>query len=446
MPNSTLLAVLARALMNGDPSPDQAVLRAYSTLGRKWYWVPGLVGRYAGTFANRPRPRQRQVVQFILNDKGFRDALNKYPAYIKVKQWVAAEQAMHPVPAARQWDLPPIATSGELASWLGVTTDELAWFADLKGLLTHGKLRHELHHYHYRILAKPFGSVRLIEAPKPRLKAIQRRILGSILEHIPPHPAVHGFRKGHSIKTFAAPHSNKRVVLKMDLHDFFPSIGGPRIQALFRTAGYPEPVADLLGGLCTNVAPKSIWAPMPDVDASAISDARMLYARPHLPQGAPTSPGLANICAYRADCRLAGLAEAAGATYTRYADDLAFSGEESFEHSVERFSLHAAAILEEEGFHVHHRKTRIMRQAVRQRLAGIVANQHPNIIRADFDRLKATLTNCIRHGPQSQNREAHPSFRAHLEGRIGFVQMINPAKGERLQALFKQIQWDGAGT
>ncbi len=96
------------------------------------------------------------------------------------------------------------------------------------------------------------------------------------------------------------------------------------------------------------------------------------------------------------DCRLTGLARSAGAEYTRYADDLAFSGGEEFERVVERFSTHVAAVLLEEGFTVNHRKTRIMRQGVRQRLAGLVANERMNVIRADFDRLKATLQNCVR--------------------------------------------------
>jgi hypothetical protein len=82
-----------------------------------------------------------------------------------------------------------------------------------------------------------------------------------------------------------------------------------------------------------------------------------------------------------------------------------------------------------------------MRQGVRQHLAGIVTNKHPNVIRGDFDRLKATLTNCIRLGVESQNRDAHPRFREHLEGRVSFVEMINPDKGKRLRALFEQIQW-----
>ena len=96
--------------------------------------------------------------------------------------------------------------------------------------------------------------------------------------------------------------------------------------------GYAEHVADLLAGLCTNAAPHRVWT------APASHELRDLYRRPHLPQGAPTSPALANICMYRADCRLAGLARSAGAVYTRYADDMAFSGDTDFERRVDRFS------------------------------------------------------------------------------------------------------------
>jgi hypothetical protein len=100
-----------------------------------------------------------------------------------------------------------------------------------------------------------------------------------------------------------------------------------------------------------------------------------------------------------------------------------------------------ALILEEEGFGVNHRKTRSMRQGVRQYLAGLVANQGVNVIRADFDRLKAILTNCVRLGPGSQTREEHPLFRAHLEGRVGFVETINAAMGNRLRRILEQIVW-----
>ena len=88
---------------------------------------------------------------------------------------------------------------------------------------------------------------------------------------------------------------------------------------------------------------------------------------------------------------------------------------------------------------MNHRKTRIMRQGVRQRLAGVVTNERLNVARSDFDRLKAILTNCVRHGLESQNRDGHQNFRAHLEGRVGFVESINPAKGRRLRAIFKNL-------
>jgi len=148
------------------------------------------------------------------------------------------------------------------------------------------------------------------------------------------------------------------------------------------------------------------------------------------------------MCAYRMDCRLAGLAQASGGVYTRYADDLAFSGTAAFERSVERFAAHVAAIATEEGFAVNHRKTRVMRRGVRQHLAGLVVNQAVSIPRVEFDRLKATLTNCIRNGPKNENRENIPHFRAHLEGRVAFVAMIQPERGMKLRRLFEAIQWD----
>ncbi len=207
-------------------------------------------------------------------------------------------------------------------------------------------------------------------------------------------------------------------------------------------AGYPEPVADLLGGLCTHATPRRFWKTLgKGIDVERMIEARALYAWQHLPQGAPTSPALANLCFWRADSRLTGLARAAGAAYTRYADDLAFSGDENFERGISRFAARVAAILEEEGFAVHHRKTRVMRQGVRQYLAGIVVNEHPNIVRADYDRLKAILTNCARLGPDTQNREAHPNFRAHLQGRVAFVASVNPTRGAKLRSLFTQIKW-----
>jgi RNA-directed DNA polymerase len=441
MPNPTLLPALARAFLAGETTVEAIVARSSRTLGRNWRWLRPLARRYVAAMAGGMRPRQRDVIEFFLCDPGFRRAWSNHFEELRIAHWLTEPQRMQPVAAASQWDVPIIESVGALADWLEVTPDDLLWLADLKGLAYKTK-NPRLGHYHYRVLTKKSGAIRLIEAPKSRLKEVQRRILAGILDKIPPHTAAHGFVPGRSAQTFIAPHLAKRVILKMDLRDFFPSIAGARAQTVFRVLGYPESVADLLGGICTNAVPRSVWnEAVGEADRERLYEARMVHTRPHLPQGAPTSPALANICAYRADCRLTGLARAVGAEYTRYADDLAFSGGDEFECGVERFSTHVAAILLEEGFSVNHRKTRIMRQGVRQRLVGLVANEHANVLRTDFDRLKATLNNCVRLGGQSQNKTAHPRFRAHLDGRIGWVESVNPAKGQRLRAIFDQIAW-----
>jgi RNA-directed DNA polymerase len=441
MPNQSLASALAGAFLAGEQTVEQVVARGGRTLGDSPRWLRSLVRRYVKVVAGQTRPRHRDVVRFILHDRGFLRVSSQPSREMPVAQWLSGPQQMQPVPAAETWDVPAIESAGALAEWLRLTPEELQWPADLKAF-GYKNSNPKLRHYHYRTLAKLSGSVRLIEAPKPRLKEIQRQILAQILDKVPVHPAAHGFVKGRSIKTFIAPHVGRRIVLRMDLQDFFPSFAGARIQSFFRTMGYPESVADLLGGVCTNATPRDAWkASAFDVDRQQLWEARAVYARPHLPQGAPTSPALANLCAYRMDCCLTGLANSAGAGYTRYADDLAFSGSEEFEKRVERFSTHVAALLIEEGFTVHHRKTRVMRQGVRQRLVGLVANQRMNVMRADFDRLKAILTNCVRLGPEGQNRDDHPQFRAHLEGRVGFVEMINPAKGKRLRGILEQIKW-----
>jgi hypothetical protein len=273
---------------------------------------------------------------------------------------------------------------------------------------------------------------------------MQRRVLHEILDLVPPHDAAHGYRRGHSVASCVAPHCGRSVVLCVDLRDFFPSIRASRVHALFRTAGYPASVARLLTGLCTNSVPDDVLAQWPQREgraASWASQQRFRFA--HLPQGAPTSPALANLCAHRLDRRLAGLAASAGASYTRYADDLVFSGDRKLERCLRRFHVAVCRIALEEGFEVHTRKSRFMCQAVRQQVAGIVLNAHPNIDRYEYDRLKAILTNCARHGPHGQNRSGHADFRGHLAGRIAYVGMLNPVRGQKLRTLFDRIRWEG---
>ena len=441
MSTAAVISVLARSLMAGEQTPEAAQARAARTLGRQWRWLTPLSLRYVEAFCAGTRPRHRDVIQFLLEDPGFRRARVVHRDKLSVSEWISEQPRMQPAAPAQHWNLPVIETVGDLADRLSLSPPELEWFADLKGLCrkTHNL---SLQHYRYRILQKRSGGVRLIESPKSNLKELQRRILSTILDRIAPHQCVHGFVKERSIVTFARPHRNRHIVLRLDLENFFPAFPGARAQAAFRTLGYPEQVADRLGGICSNAVPYSVWNNRPmEIAAAQWHEARVLYARPHLPQGAPTSPALANLMAFRLDCRLSGLARSAGAVYTRYADDLAFSGGEDFSRVVERFAAHAAALAMEEGFSVNHHKTRIMRRGVRQMLAGLVVNEQISLRRADLETLEAILTNCARHDPESQNRQALPAFRAHLEGRIAFVEMVNRTKGQQLRDIFKTIRF-----
>jgi hypothetical protein len=141
-------------------------------------------------------------------------------------------------------------------------------------------------------------------------------------------------------------------------------------------------------------------------------------ATAHLPQGAPTSPALANLAAFGLDRRLDGLAAALGARYSRYADDLAFSGGLHLRRTRADVGRLVATIAGEEGFRLHPAKTSCRTSAQRQVLAGVVVNRRPNVARKDYDRLKAIVHNAARAGGASQNRLGHPDFRASLEGRV----------------------------
>jgi retron-type reverse transcriptase len=278
--------------------------------------------------------------------------------------------------------------------------------------------------------------------PVGKLKAIQRKILREILQLVPIHPAAHGFTPGRSIVTNAAAHCGKDVVLRFDIADFFPSVTAARIFGIFRTLGYPPQVARVFLGLCTSSVPADVWERRPGARIGSDFETGQRFLTRHLPQGAPTSPALANLAAARLDRRLSGLATKAGATYTRYADDLAFSGGPELARGRLRLEPIVGAIAIEEGFHLNHRKTRLMRAGVRQIVAGVVVNVRPNIRRAAFDVLKATLTNCVKHGPASQNRDSLQDFRAHLKGKVAQVASVNPQRGEKLRAIFRQIRWE----
>lgn len=322
----------------------------------------------------------------------------------------------------------------ELADWLQISLGQLAW-------LTHrfqprGKAPSVPEsHYVYHWVDKRSGGQRLIESPKPLLKSVQTKILEQILNLVPVHQKCHGFTRGRSILTNAEPHCGQRLILKFDLENFYPSVNFNRIVAIFRALGYNREIAICLSRLCTTALPSSV--PYPREGIRGV----LPYLRFHLPQGAPTSPALANLSAYALDVRLSGLANSFGANYTRYADDLTFSGPETLFRGLKTLIPLVQQVIRDERFIVHKSKRKVIRNNQQQKVTGVVVNEHPNFSRKEFDRLKAILFNCTRFGPESQNREEIANFREHLRGRISFVTQLNPQRGNKLLALWERIHW-----
>ncbi len=338
--------------------------------------------------------------------------------------------------ADEQWladfGLPHLKTPTDLADFLQVPPGQLAWLIH-RGQpgCRPGSVRKA--HYHYRWLPRKTGGHRLIEAPRPRLKAVQRRILRGILNRVPAHPAAHGFVSGRSIRTNAEPHVGRSILLTFDLENFYPSVGYSRVVAIFRTMGFSREVALWLARLTTSTVPPGLTAP-------SEADLRPYRTR-HLPQGAPTSPALANLSAFALDVRLSGLARRFDVRYTRYADDITFSGHGRFGGALKDFIPLVTAIVRDERFSVHRRKRRVLRRGQRQMVTGVVVNEKINAARRDYDQLRAILHNCIRHGPSTQNRDGLEHFAAHLAGRIGHIRHLNPQRGHRLRQMFDRIDW-----
>lgn len=326
--------------------------------------------------------------------------------------------------------LPVLSNVSDLAEWLDLSYGQLDWLADLK--------RYDpaapgyFNHYHYSLLRKRDGSARLIESPKSTLKQIQRKINDRILSYVAMHDAAHGFRKRRSCKTHATLHAGKKYLHLFDLAHCFQSIQWQHVYHIFAGLGYAPAVARNLTALCTHTGYANH-----ELLKQLDSDQRQRLRQRHLAQGAPSSPTLSNAVLFSLDKRLAGLAKSLQLDYSRYADDLAFSG--NVHRDWQFLEPLVGCICLEQGFSLNYRKSRLIKPHQRQKITGIVINEKPNIDRRYYDRLKAVLTNCSRYGLRSQNRANHPDFRAHLLGSIQHVKSLNAAKGKKLEGIFKQI-------
>ena len=324
--------------------------------------------------------------------------------------------------------MPFLNDTRDILRWLGVDLRALVALADPTD-----RIRPKRTNYVEWAVPKKRHGVRVICAPKPRLKAFQRRIKAEILDRAALHPAAHGFVPERSIVTNAGEHVGKSLVVNLDLRDFFEHIRYPRVVGVFRRLGYSLEVSRWLALLCSH---RPCLCP---ATPTGVTKVYVRRAFRHAVQGAPTSPAIANLVCQRLDRRLAGLARRFEATYTRYADDLTFSGGEPFKRGMKRFLVLVKEIIRDEAFRLHLRKMRFMRPGQRQQVTGVVVNEKVNVRREEFDRLKAILHNAAKTGLAAQNRDKRSDFRAYLLGRIAHVGNLNATRAERLRQMLSRV-------
>ena len=242
--------------------------------------------------------------------------------------------------------------------------------------------------YKVFVITKRSGAPRLIQEPRRKLKELQLKVLAFLEEHGGrPKPCVHGFTKNRSIVTNARKHCARQTqhLLNIDLKDFFPSIGFFRVRGVLQKKPFScsHSVATVLAHLCTH--------------------------RNELPQGAPTSPMLANLVCRRLDSDLMDLARRHRSTYTRYADDLTFSFSVRdasrlpenicvFESGGLTIGHELLSIIERNNFHINPTKSRLSTRLHRLEVTGITINEFPNVKRVFIDRIRGALHACEKHG------------------------------------------------
>ncbi|WP_243366414.1 reverse transcriptase domain-containing protein [Fundidesulfovibrio soli] len=252
-------------------------------------------------------------------------------------------------------------------------------------------------------IPKKNGTERIISAPVTPLKIAQRVVLDKILSTVPQHDACHGFRKNFSIITNATKHTGKDVVIRIDLKDFFPSIKPARIAGIFRSLGFSDFEIRFLTRVTTRGG--------------------------GLPQGAPSSPCLANIVARRLDSRLNGLAASVGGTYTRYADDLIISGHKN----VVSILPAVKSIIQEEDFGIASEKLRIARKGAQQKVTGLIVNQCVNAPRELRRKLRAVFHKQSKgEVPYWGNK---PMSESQMRGYQAFLSSIEKSKTDQHEKL-----------
>lgn len=290
----------------------------------------------------------------------------------------------------------------------------------------------KIYYRSFNVPKKQIGF-RQIDQPIKGLSIAQERFAAILNEVYNPKAFVHGYVKDRSFLTNARYHEKQRWVLNIDVENFFGSIDFPRVRGLFRSKlfGYNDRVSTILARICTH--------------------------QNALPQGARTSPIIANLIAHNLDKKLVAIAAKENMKFSRYADDITFSSsqkkiprslvkswEPEFGNREVELGEPLLEAFQSSSFKVNHNKTRIQLYDERKVVTGLVVNSFANVRRSDIKLLRMKLHSAKKHGlgnassiwlPESSNPQ---SFWKHIEGWLGYIRQVRGSEDPVLSKLCKQ--------
>ena len=293
-----------------------------------------------------------------------------------------------------------IKTRNDFAKFIGVKLQTLTYLLYIKKIDNC---------YNTLEIPKKNGDTRTICVPNKNLKKVQKKLynkLSTYYDEIKTQnnftsKISHGFEKNRSIVTNAEVHKNKRYVVNLDLLDFFPSINFGRVRSYFIKNNYFEINDDIATIL-----------------------AQLTCYKGTLPQGAPTSPLIANMICNIMDIRILKIAKKYRLDYTRYADDLTFStNNKYFLNDYDKFLEDIKNIIHRSGFELNSKKTRLLFSNSRQEVTGLVVNKKISVPKEYYKNTRAMAHSLYKNGYFLIDDEVGTIEQ--LEGRFSFINQIN---------------------
>ena len=265
--------------------------------------------------------------------------------------------------------------------------------------------------YRHFAIKKKNGKLRQIDEPLPDLKYVQEWILHNILEKCDISKYAKAYAKGKTLKDNAKYHRSQKYVVTIDIKDFFTSISVTDITKIFIDIGYYKTVSCFLAHLCC--------------------------LNHVLPQGAPTSPYLSNLRMLGLDGDISEYAKSIKVRYTRYSDDLTFSGDFNPHILISK----VGHLLWKNGFSINGSKTRVAKNNCRQEVTGIIVNNHMQISRKQRRRIRQEMYYINKYGMDSHLdhiKETRGHYINHLLGKINFALFVNP-KDQEMKRYFDKL-------